>query len=346
MSLEEEPLGEHHPWVRLSRDLLYVAKLRDIQVKALGKITECEDCGRKLLFVGRTGIGKTHFFRMLGCILGGVVVIIVPLLSLSADQVEKMNTASQDYGSIEAHHLDELGEEVINKKIIPRIEEIGKDTKSTMFLLVSPQFLIANPPVVKALLGAHKRRVLRGIGIDEVHLYVAHSAFRPAIRKLRGVLWQPLLSVNESQQPSCFFTTATMIGPYIEYLEKLTTIDLQSEVHHLWEGPEHFSQRNINVRTGVGSDNINPRINQMKAVLDASDDGKVVFFCTSIDDRNKVQAKVEKYLDQRGISVDVININGCQIKEEKFGNSGEQTVSGLNPRVGVFTAAANTGGLF
>ena len=98
---------------------------------------------------------------------------------------------------------------------------------------------------------------------------------------------------------------------------------------------------------GVGADNINPQMVLMKTVFDTSEDGKVVFFCTSIADRNKVQNKVKRYLDQRESSVDMININGCQCKEEKFGNmrifSGEKRISELNPRVGVFTAAANTG---
>ena len=88
-------------------------------------------------------------------------------------------------------------------------------------------------------------------------------------------------------------------------------------------------------------------MNRMKTVLDTVEDGKVVFFCTSVADRNKVQTKIERYLDQRGNSVDVININGGQCKEEKFGNmrifSGEKHIFELNPPVGVFTAAANTG---
>ena len=37
-----------------------------------------------------------------------------------------MNDACQDYGSVEAYHLDELGEEAIDAEIIPRIEEIGE----------------------------------------------------------------------------------------------------------------------------------------------------------------------------------------------------------------------------
>ena len=71
LSRLEEALGDDHPWVFMSRYLLRVDTLREIQVEALKKITKRGDCGRRLLFVGRTGIGKTHFFRMLGCILGG-----------------------------------------------------------------------------------------------------------------------------------------------------------------------------------------------------------------------------------------------------------------------------------
>ena len=84
-------------------------------MEALRKITDPDDCGRKLLFVGRTGIGKTHFFHMLGCILGGVIVIVVPLLSQSADQVKKLDDACQDYGCVWAYHLDHLGDEAIDE---------------------------------------------------------------------------------------------------------------------------------------------------------------------------------------------------------------------------------------
>ena len=68
-------------------------------------------CNSKLLFVARTGIGKTHVFRMIGTIFGGICLNIIPLLSLSGTQMEKIKSASQQYGSVEAHHLDELPEE-------------------------------------------------------------------------------------------------------------------------------------------------------------------------------------------------------------------------------------------
>ena len=58
----EGALGKDHPWVRLSRHVLHVDKLREIQVEALEKITKCGECRRKLLFVSHTGVEKTHFF--------------------------------------------------------------------------------------------------------------------------------------------------------------------------------------------------------------------------------------------------------------------------------------------
>ena len=45
---------------------------------------------------------------MFGVLVGGVVVILVPLPSLSADQMNKMKEASQKYGTVETHHLDEF----------------------------------------------------------------------------------------------------------------------------------------------------------------------------------------------------------------------------------------------
>ena len=60
-----------------------------------------------MLMVGRTGIGKTHFMRMLGTVLGDITLNFTQLLSLSADQMATLKGAHQDYGSVEAHNLDE-----------------------------------------------------------------------------------------------------------------------------------------------------------------------------------------------------------------------------------------------
>ena len=91
--------------------------------------------------------------RMVGTLLGGITLIIIPFLSLMADTTTKMKGASQAYGSVEAHNLDEISPDSrkIAEEIIPRINEIGEDSSSTMFIILSPQFLVNNPPVIEAL---------------------------------------------------------------------------------------------------------------------------------------------------------------------------------------------------
>ena len=44
--------------------------------------------------------GKSHILRMAATFLGGIVVVIVPLLALTADQMAKIEEANQDCGSI------------------------------------------------------------------------------------------------------------------------------------------------------------------------------------------------------------------------------------------------------
>lgn len=100
-----------------------------------------------MLMVGRTGIGKTHFMRMLGTVLGDITLNFTQLLSLSADQMATLKGAHQDYGSVEAHNLDELpmvhgtDSTKLADEIIPRLDEICDDTRSIVFLILSPQYL-------------------------------------------------------------------------------------------------------------------------------------------------------------------------------------------------------------
>ena len=48
----------------------------------------------KLVLVHRTNGGKSHIMRMIGLRVAGVVVVIVPLLTLCADQIRKIDEAS------------------------------------------------------------------------------------------------------------------------------------------------------------------------------------------------------------------------------------------------------------
>ena len=45
----------------------------------------------------------------------GVIIITVPLLTLSADQIEKFSIGDEQNRNIEAHHMEELFDEFIVK---------------------------------------------------------------------------------------------------------------------------------------------------------------------------------------------------------------------------------------
>ena len=167
----------------LSRCIFETNELRDYQKRALVRCIDPMYNDSKLLLVTRTGSGKSHIMRTLGVAMNGIVVIFIPLLSLSADQMVKMKEAKQLLGSVETHHLDELptndgGESL--QKIVNRMSQLQEETTSTMFLFLSPQFLCkkSSKPLLDALVVAYERKVLRVVGIDEAHLFVLHSNFR------------------------------------------------------------------------------------------------------------------------------------------------------------------------
>ena len=73
--------------------------------------------------------------------VGGIAVVLVPLLSLAADILEGLRQLSGLHGSVEAHRVDHLSAAAVWGTFAPRINEIGRDSASIMFLLCSPQEL-------------------------------------------------------------------------------------------------------------------------------------------------------------------------------------------------------------
>ena len=116
----------------------------------------------------------------------GITIVFVPLLSLSADQMKKMEEAKECFGSVETHHLDELPTDdggVALQRVVDRIKQLDETTKSTIFLFASPQFLCtkSSKPLLDELLSAHERKILHVVAVDEAHLHVQHSSFRVQI---------------------------------------------------------------------------------------------------------------------------------------------------------------------
>ena len=147
----------------------------------------------KVIAVARTGAGKTLIFQAAGTLLGGIVVVITPLILLNQDHLRKFLSVNDDYGNIEAFHLDEPCLTRLNSreqvKLVDHLKTIDKTShsgidKHTVFLFVSPEKLIDNALTWNSLLtkDLYCAGALGLIVIDEPQMIISHGlGFRPKI---------------------------------------------------------------------------------------------------------------------------------------------------------------------
>jgi superfamily II DNA helicase RecQ len=158
-----------------------------------------------LAVIQRTGAGKTHILQTLGVIERGIILIYIPLLTLSADVMSKFTCADQKFGAVAVQHLDELFD--ANKQVyydlLEQCRGLRWSTTTTVFIFVSPQFLINHPEARKVFIECSHRTTLRVIALDEVHIHVQQgTSFRSEIRT-RQVLFFPRYFVKNCRRCDC-----------------------------------------------------------------------------------------------------------------------------------------------
>mmetsp|Transcript_10799 Transcript_10799/g.18926 ORF Transcript_10799/g.18926 Transcript_10799/m.18926 type:complete len:202 (-) Transcript_10799:178-783(-) len=141
--------------------------------------------------------------------VGGIAIIIVPLLSLTANQLERIRMAVQDYGVITAYNMDDASPSDIQNKILPKMKNFVYNSSTTMVLLSSPQFIADNVEFRDMLLRCRDNETLRTCAIDEVHMYAQHVNFRDSIRILRRDFFTKLYKGEQTYSPLFFCATAT-----------------------------------------------------------------------------------------------------------------------------------------
>ena len=229
---------------------------RPKQIVACKRIVYDPSSLGKLIVIDRTGVGKSHILRMVATMVNGITIVIIPLLALTADQMANLIKAIQLHGSVEAHHLDDTSPSAIANTIIPRMDEIGHHTSSSMFLLSSPQQIVENPALLAALLCCHAKQTLRLVAIDEVHLYAMHGrSFRVAMRILQRLFFEVVFK-SGVWHPLFLGMTATMTDSLITLFATLTNVKWNTKnekdpynkyPHLLWSDASEFRQRYINM---------------------------------------------------------------------------------------------------
>ena len=92
------------------------------QLTAVETIIFSSECLDKLLVVNYASGEKSHILRMIAAFVGGIILVIIPLLTLTANQLEKVMIALQAHDPFESHHLDDLSDADIHGNIIPMMK--------------------------------------------------------------------------------------------------------------------------------------------------------------------------------------------------------------------------------
>jgi hypothetical protein len=143
----------------------------------------------KLLLVHPTGGGKTLVFTSVAACIKGITLCITPLLSLGADQVQKiMSKTSQTDKTIIGFHLDELTDaQLLDLKNY--LSTLPLTTPKTIVLFSSPQRIVSdNGPAADLISEIIVNNKIHFIVFDEIHLAVHYGkTFRKEFGQLKAM---------------------------------------------------------------------------------------------------------------------------------------------------------------
>lgn len=271
----------------------------------------------------RTGSGKTHIVRVVGVCERAITLIFIPLLTLSADVMQKFTCANDTWGTVEVQHLDELYEANRSKytTFLQRCRSMQRSTTSTTFVFLSPQFLVNHQDALAVFLHCAAERTLRLVVEDEAHLKVQHGmSFRGEIRQLRTIFYRKVFDpMNRRNWPKTIFLTGTLPTDYIADLTTLTTIPFPPECI-LRGSRESFSQREIMIRQTVTNkgDFVKKGLAEVVQHLIDHPDDSVVVFCNSRTKSLHYLKLLEHKLNASHCGTDCIHIHGALHRMDKF----------------------------
>jgi superfamily II DNA helicase RecQ len=136
-----------------------------------------------VLLVRSTGGGKSAARDVAGFLCGGIVVTIVPLLSLAADQTTKLQEvfltlypeSDVNCRNAECINLDIIRGPERNEAIRRRLENLSSTDDDSIFLFVSPQKITSSKEWIETMEVLVTRQTLQFMAVDECHLFASQG---------------------------------------------------------------------------------------------------------------------------------------------------------------------------
>jgi superfamily II DNA helicase RecQ len=273
------------------------------------------DCA-PLLLVRPTGGGKSMVRDVFSVLNAGVSLTITPLLSLGADQEEKVNSKSNTmFGAIAAIHLDEIRAKHEQALIIKTILAQSSMSNTTTFLFSSPQAIVKEGSLWMGLLEALiKKNRLSMVCVDEVHLFVYFGlTFRKEFKQL-VVLFNRLKLCNKkvSTDPSInsancktkvpiLFMTATCSKFVVERVEVMTKLDIDIPSNVFWPSASEMSHRHVFLEVAYTIRPLHTFQTKVGPLLQASHHEKYIYYSNTRSAINSHVIKLGKWIDRHAL---------------------------------------------
>jgi superfamily II DNA helicase RecQ len=292
----------------------------------------------------------------------------MPLLSVGADQdskistrVENINERQQRIGSIVSIHLDEVKHVATQRKLATALLSLNDDTAMTVFLFASPQAILKKE--WDSVLGKlARRKLIRLICLDEVHLYVNFGlTFRHDFLKLKNTLFewvrtQPLShGSNSLLRIPLLLMTATW-NLELELIFSLMTGVRPQQNLYVWASAKEMQRRQNRITMIAGQKKGSKIQSHCIQLFGTSEDGTAVVYSNSRKAVEKIAIALNQFLDHEDLHYDTVVVNGEMFAEQKFfytrlftknsatgrdGDGDDTSGNGVyNPRVLIATAGA------
>lgn len=314
-----------------------------------------------------TSGGKSAVTRCAGSILRGVILTVVPLLSIGADQVSKIskqvseiNKAGQRTGSIVAFHLDEVKQNTAKKSLAEALLNVQQDSSATVYLFASPQAILKKEweTVLEKL---STKKLIRLFCFDEVHLYVNFGlTFRRDFVKLKDTLFKWVRARHSQNGPCSLLKIPVLLMTATWDLELARIFEMMTGVHpsqslFVWASAKEMQRWQLLI-TVIPAQKKGRRLkDKCKELLEGSKDSKAIIYSNSRKAVGKMTAAMNDFLDHNNIPGDTVEINGELFPEQKFfytrlftetkTRTDDEENDPYNPRILIATAGAAGAGL-
>jgi superfamily II DNA helicase RecQ len=230
--------------------------------------------------------------------------------------MSKFTCVNQKFGAVAVQHLDELFD--ANKQVYYDLLEqccgLRWSTTTTVFIFVSPQFLINHPEARKVFIECSHRTTLHVIALNEVHIHVQHgTSFRSEIRALQVLFFSKIFCEQlPTVRPRLIVLMATMPTSYLPHLCRLLTVSSFQGESIVRGSLRDFDQREIEMQTYICLAKglyVSKGLTLVSEFLRDHTAKSAIIFCNSWHQSQHFRDHLERKLNELQLNVDIFHIN-------------------------------------